>query len=185
MRKIFSTTNSEIIKQNPYWTYMCDNYVMPNGEIGEYHYVKSVGSVFIIPRAADGKFLMTKQFRYLNEMNSIEFPGGGIVPNLSIEQNAQKELSEEVGVCAEQLTLLGKFNPCNGVTNEICYVFLAEELIPINVEKDPSEQIEVVQMTLQQINNAIKTNLIWDGMTLAAWTLYNSIYINFVENENA
>ncbi len=178
MSKIFETISSEIIKQNPYWTYQFDKYVMPNNMIGEYHYVKSFGSVFIIPITSDGKFLMTKQYRYLNGKDSIEFPGGGIIPNLSIEHNALKELAEETEFSAQKLTLIGKFNPCNGITNELCSVFVAENLIPNKAPKEESEKIEVIQMSLQEINNSISTNLIWDGMTMAAWSLYINIYIN-------
>ena len=178
MSKIFETISSEIVKTNPYWTYQLDKYIMPNGEIGNYHYVKSFGSVFIIPTTSDGKFLLTKQYRYLNGRDSLEFPGGGIIPDLSPLENARKELAEETDFTSNDLTLLGVFNPCNGITNEICSVYLAEKLIPIKVEKDASEDIIVVPMTAEQINKSIATNELWDGMTLAAWTLYNNVYLN-------
>ena len=60
MAKIFDTISSQIIKSNPYWSYRLDTYIMPNGEPGDYHFVKSHGSVFIIPIAATIKTITPK-----------------------------------------------------------------------------------------------------------------------------
>ena len=174
MHDSFSTISSKDVIINPYWTYALDNYVMPSGRIGEYHYVKSRGSVFVIARDANGNYLMTKQYRYLNRKYSIEFPGGGMLPGINPDDNARKELAEELELAANQLIFIGEFNPCNGMTDEICSVYLAEDLHPIESEKDESELIEPVTMTEKEINQAIRTNNIWDGMTLAAWALYNN-----------
>lgn len=175
MAEIFETISSQIIKVNPYWSYQMDTYIMPNGQPGDYHFVKSHGSVFIIPIADNGSFYLTAQYRYLNKKQSIEFPGGGVNPKYSIIDNAIKELAEELGLKAKQLTEIGIFNPCNGMTDEICTVFAAYGLEKIEAVPDESEQIETITMTKTEINNAIKKNEIWDGMTLAAWSLYNII----------
>lgn len=175
MAEIFDTISSQIIKNNPYWSYQMDTYIMPNGQPGDYHFVKSHGSVFIIPIADNGAFYLTAQYRYLNKKQSIEFPGGGVNPDYSIRDNAVKELAEELGLKAEQLTEIGNFNPCNGMTDEICTVFVAYGLENIEAVPDDSEQIETITMTKTEINNAIKKKEIWDGMTLAAWSLYNII----------
>jgi hypothetical protein len=69
--------------------------------------------------------------------------------------------------------LIGEYNPYNGVTNEICHVFVAEGLEYINkFESDESEEFEILEMTGNEINKKIKSGEIWDGMTLAAWGLY-------------
>lgn len=175
MAEIFDTISSQVIKVNPYWSYTLDSYIMPNGQPGDYHFVKSHGSVFIIPIADNGSFYLTAQYRYLNKKQSIEFPGGGVNPDYSIRDNAAKELAEELALKAEQLTEIGTFNPCNGITDEICTVFIASGLEVTIAAQDGTEQIEVITMTKTEINNAIKTKEIWDGMTLAAWSLFNII----------
>ncbi len=167
----FGQISSELIFKNPYWDYKKDVYKLPNNENGEYHYIETSGSVFVIP-IFNSKLILVNQFRYLNQQFSLEFPGGGINPNFNTAMNAQKELSEESGFKSNKLSLIGKFNPFNGVTNEFCFVFLAEELIKYQANADASEEFEILNLTVQEFEQKIADGTIWDGMTLAAWSLF-------------
>ncbi|MFA6572096.1 MAG: NUDIX hydrolase, partial [Bacteroidota bacterium] len=111
-------------------------------------------------------------YRYLNKRLSIEFPGGGIKTGQTSIETAVAELKEECGVKAEKFILLGEFNPFNGVTNEISSVYVAEELSECKAEPDDTEEFEILRLTYNEINEKIKTGEIWDGMTLAAWSLF-------------
>jgi len=118
---------------------------------------------------------MTKQYRYLNQKPSIEFPGGGIKKGLEPLQNAMEELEEESGYCTNNIIELGSFNPFNGVTDEICHVFLARDLVKCKAKPEPSEEFEIFEINHEKIINFIKRGEIWDGMTLAAWSVYQSL----------
>lgn len=168
----FKKLDSEVIHSNPYWDYNIDRYVMPNGISAEYYYVRSNGSTFIIPITDDDKIILVRQFRYLNQQISLEFPGGGLKSGISIEKNAQEELQQETGFFASNLELIGKYNPCNGMTNELCHVFVGYNLNQSKIEADESEEIEVLYFSKSEIINLIKSDEIWDGMTLAAWSLF-------------
>lgn len=178
MLKELNQISSDIIHQNPFWTYRHDEYQMPNGKTGDYYYVDSPGSVFVIPVTADGKILMTRQFRYLNKSVSLEFPGGGAKPKLSALDNAKAELREETGGISEDFEILGKFNPFKGVTNEICVVFLAKNVIFSNAQPEESEEFEIYLLTPSEINGKIQSGELWDGMSLAAWALYLCKYMD-------
>jgi ADP-ribose pyrophosphatase len=171
MKKKFETLESETIIDNPYWEYRRDKYILPGGDTGDYHYVHSNGSTFIIPFLDDETLILTKQYRYLNNRTSIEFPGGGIAKELSPVVNALKELEEETGYSARQLDFLGKFNPFNGVTDEMCYVFTAKQLFGVDALPEESEEIEIIKLNMKSIRELIKKGEIWDGMTLAAFSL--------------
>lgn len=173
----YSLVSTKIISQNPYWSYKLDKYVLPDLSEGDYHYVETPGSVMVIPKTNDDKFIMVKQFRYLNQKVSIEFPGGGIKPQIGELQSAINELSEEAGISSNSITKVGEFNPFNGVTNEICNVYLAQELQFHHANPDNSEEFDIVRLDAEQINELIKTNEIWDGMTLASWSFY---YLNIL-----
>lgn len=170
----FERIDSELLKANPYWEYWLDKYRLPNGSAGDYHYVKSNGSTIVIPKDRDGSIYLVEQFRYLNQKLSIEFPGGGIKKGLTPEQNAAEELKEEIGFTAGKLSFIGIYNPFNGVTDEICYVYLAEDLDYIGASPDISESVKTVKHSKKQLIENIKNNQIWDGMTLAAWCLFNN-----------
>lgn len=167
----FDTISSDVILSNPYWDYVKELYVLPSGANGEYHFVKSRGSVMIIPSTKNGKIIMTGQYRYLNKKYSFEFAGGGIKPNSDPFQSAIEELKEETGYVGD-IEMIGSFNPFNGVTNEICYVFTAKNCILTVSSPDESEEIVSVEMTTNEIIEKIKNGDIWDGMTIAAFSIY-------------
>ncbi|MBM2813519.1 MAG: nudF [Ignavibacteria bacterium] len=172
MLKKLNTLSSELKFTNPYWEYKFDKYELPNGEIGNYHYINSRGATLVIPVCDDGSIVMLRQFRYLNQMASIEFPGGGIKEGNTPEKNAYEELKEETGFIAGKLKSIGFFNPYNGVTNEICNVYLAEKLTESEAKPEDTEEFEILFLNKQQMIELIKKGEIWDGMTLAAWSLY-------------
>ncbi len=162
---------TEIKFSNYWWSYRVDKYLLPDGKEGEYHYAFTYGSAFIVPVDQDGKILMVKQYRYLNDRFSIEFPGGGVKKENNHDAEARKELIEETGFDGE-LEYAGMFNPYNGVTNEICKVYIARNLKPSKAyKKDDSEEFEMFTYTPGEIDEMIANNEIYDGMTLASWAL--------------
>ncbi len=127
----------------------------------------------IIPLLDPETFLMVRQYRYLHRQFSIEFPGGGRPEHLSSAEAAALELRGETGYTAHTLELLGSFNPCNGVIEELCSVFVARELQPDDsIQPDDTETFEVLTVRLNQFRHLVATGEIWDGMTLAAYTLW-------------
>ncbi len=161
----------EIIHRNPWWTYRRDDVTLPSGSRGEYHYVHTPGSVMVIPLLADGRILMVRQYRYLNDRESVEFPAGGIKEGQESEAAARAELREEAGVEADVLETIGRFNPFNGVTDELCVVYVARELSPCAAHPDETEEFEVLRCEEEELRRMISDGRVWDGMTLAAWAM--------------
>ncbi len=167
--------SSESVHRNPYWHYKRDVYRLRSGAEADYWYAFTHGSVFIIARHDDGSFVLTKQYRYLNQRVSLEFPGGGLAEGVDALDQAKAELEEEAGFIAESWTFLGSFNPMNGLTNELCHVFLAKQLLSTSARPEESEEFEIHRLHAQDIRKAIAERELWDGMTLAAWALYSSV----------
>ena len=157
--------------QNDHWSYKIDEFRLENGERGVYHYVHTFGSSMVIPVSSNGKILMVKQYRYLNERESIEFPCGGMKEGISYKENALKELREETGFSAGTITEIGEFAPFTGAADEISKVFLAKDLFHSPLPKDTTEEFELLEISPKEIEELINKNIIWDGLTLAAWSL--------------
>ena len=163
--------STQVIFTNNWWSYKVDKYLLPSGKEGEYHYCFTHGSAFVVPVHSSGKILMVKQYRYLNDRFSIEFPDGGVKKEDNHEKDAFKELIEETGFEGE-LEYAGLFNPYNGVTNEICKVYIARNLKPSSMyKKDDSEEFVILEYSKAELEKMISLNEIYDGMTLAAWAL--------------
>jgi ADP-ribose pyrophosphatase len=163
--------STETVHTNPWFSYKIDDYLATDGNEAKYYYAFTYGSVFIIPITEGGKILMVKQYRYLNDRFSFEFPGGGIKENEDEIYASRKELIEETGFDGD-FEKVGMYNPCNGLTNEICHVFIARNLHPSHeFTKDSTEEFEVEEYSVAEIEEMIFTNEIYDGMTLASWAM--------------
>jgi ADP-ribose pyrophosphatase len=150
---------------------MQDIFELPTGKRREYHYVHSNGSALVIPILADRSILMVNQYRYLLDRESLEFPCGSVKDGATHEQTAWHEMAEETGHSAKQLFQIGEFNPYNGVTDEICRVYVARELQHVGDNPDETEEFELVPVTPAQVDEKIQSGEIWDGMTIAAWAI--------------
>lgn len=171
MKFEIKTISSKVLYSNPYWNYCLDRYSIDSKEF-DYHYVNSRGSVIVIPKLNDTTFVMVEQYRYLNKKNSIEFPGGGVQLNSDYETSAKNELEEETGYTCSDLVFIGEFNPCNGITNEICRVYLANKLNQIVSRHEETEKIKLLYLSLEEINQLIKSNKIWDSMSISSLYFY-------------
>ena len=170
--------SSKIVHKNPWWTYTLDTFHIPNGVSGEYHYVHTEGSCMIVPVLDDGRIILVNQYRYLCDKESIELPCGGVKPGNTYDEMAHLELEEEVGYLAGSWSVAGEFNPFNGATDEICKVFIARELQSSQPKPDKTEEFEIVMASPEEIERMIQEKKIWDGMTLAAWMLVRTQFVN-------
>lgn len=156
---------------NPWWTYCLDTYRLPSGNGGEYHSVHTNGSSMVVPLQEDGRVIMVNQYRFLVDRESLEFPCGSVKAGATHEQTAWHELAEETGYSARTLLQAGEFNPYNGITDEMCRVYIARELHYVGENPDETEEFERVGLTPGEVDGKIRDGTIWDGMTIAAWAI--------------
>ncbi|MCB9206707.1 MAG: NUDIX hydrolase [Ignavibacteriales bacterium] len=168
--KTWKKLTEKTIFKNNHWSYNLDNFEIEGGTKGEYHYVHTLGSTMVVPFISPNEILLVNQYRYLNQKESLEFPCGSIEDGLSIEENAIKEFREETGKSGK-LKFVGEFSPYTGASDEMCTVFIAENLIDSPLPSDETEEFEIVKMQISEFEKLIKENKIWDGLTLSAWIL--------------
>jgi len=163
--------SSSIHVRNPWWTYKRDAFRLPSGAEGEYHYVHTNGSSLIVPVLSDGRLALVNQYRYLCDRESLEFPCGGVKDNHTYDDTATQELEEEAGLIAREWLIAGEFDPYNGVTNEICRVYVARGLTQVPSKPDMTEEFEILRLTPEESEARMISGVIWDGMTMAAWSI--------------
>jgi len=155
-----------------YYRLSHDRYVLPNGDVGDYHYIDIPGSTMIVPRLDDGRLVLVSQHRYLIGRSSVEFPAGGMPRGVEPLANAERELEEETGYRAGRIERIGAFAPYNGVSNEMCHVFVADDLVAGPAAPEATEEdLRVVTMTPDEVRSRIASGEIWDGMTIASFHL--------------
>jgi ADP-ribose pyrophosphatase len=172
--KSWKKLSGEVLFKNNWWEYKRDEVELPTRKKGEYHYVFTNGSSMVVPMMDDGRVLMVRQYRYLNDRESIEFPCGSVKDGSSHDETAWHELAEETGYSAGRLFMVGEFNPYNGVTPEMCHVYIARNLQHVGGTPDETEEFELLPLTAEEIEGRIRAGDIWDGMTIAAWSIVKS-----------
>ena len=170
--------SSRLIDKNPWWTYTLYSFQIPGGIEGKYYYVHTEGSSMIVPVLDDGKIILVNQYRYLCDKESVEFPCGGVKSGHRYDEMARIELEEEAGYVAKSLESAGEFNPFNGVTDEICRVFIARGLTKVQAKPESTEAFELIAVSPGEIESMISKKVIWDGMTLAAWMLVRNVFLD-------
>ena len=167
--KPWKKLSESVVFRNPYWTYKRDAFELPSGKPGEYHYIHTNGSSMVVPIMEDGALLLVNQHRYLLGRESAEFPCGSVKDGATYEETARQELREEAGYAPGSLLLTGEFNPFNGVTDEMCRVYVARDLAFVGATPDETEEFELFLLAPAEVEARIRSGVIWDGMTIAAW----------------
>ncbi len=171
MLKRWNRLSTKVVFENPWWTYKLDTFEIDRGVSGEYHYVHTEGSSMVIPVTPQGDILLVKQFRYLSQRESIEFPCGSVKPGHRHLETAHLELAEETGRGALEMVEVGKFNPYNGITSETCKVYVARQLELRAAQPDETEEFELLSRAPEEVDSMVRDGTIWDGMSLAAWLI--------------
>ncbi|MEK7680497.1 MAG: NUDIX hydrolase [Patescibacteria group bacterium] len=166
------TISSQIIKDNGYWKYKHDKYVLPSGRECDYFYGETTGNSIIIPVLDDGNLLLVRQHRYLRSKPSVEFPGGAIDEGETPLEAAKRELLEETGFSSTNLIMIGTFEPNVGLFRDESHIFIANELTKSKeMSPDESESLEILSRRPDEFDEMAKHGEIWDGQMLAAWAI--------------
>ncbi len=173
--KTWKKISESVLFRNPWWTYKRDRIRLPSGKQGEYHYVHTNGSSMVVPILEDGTVVLVNQYRYLLDRESVEFPCGSVKEGSTHDETARQELVEETGYAATSMIRVGEFNPYNGVTSEMCRVYVARDLRFVGGTPDATEEFEIVRAIPAEIDALIGTGVVWDGMTIAAWSIAKPI----------
>ena len=161
--------SSEYIIKRPWLTARKDKLQLPDGRINpEYYVLEYPDWVNIIAIREDGKFIMERQYRHGIQMTGYEIPAGVIEKGETPLEAAKRELWEEtgyVGDCWEELLTEA---PNSSTCTNFCHSFIARNLKKVDGQHlDPTEDISVIIMTLDEVRNLLFNNEIKQALMLA------------------
>ena len=150
-------------------------FVGPDGYTFERDMVRHVGAVCIVPLEDDGDTVRcVRQYRAPLETAIIEVPAGKLdIDGEDLVEAARRELAEEVGAAAAQLTELGAFYNSPGFTDERTTCFLAEGLSEVGTSLQGIEELHmtVEPIRLSDLHALVARGRLVDGKTIIALAL--------------
>lgn len=165
-------TETQISSRKVYDGHIVHLYVdevrLENGKTAVREVIRHQGAVCVVPLCADGDVLLVRQFRYPFGTVLLEAPAGKIDPGEDIFAAAKRELSEETGSAAAELTYLGAYYPSVAYLDEVIHLFAARGLSEGDMHLDDDEFLDVVRMPLKTAVNMTLAGQIPDGKTQAA-----------------
>ena len=148
---------------------------MPNGTTAMREVVEHPGGVGVIALTDEGEVLLVRQYRYPYGEITIEIPAGKRDPGEDPLETGKRELAEETGTTADNITPLGTIYPTPGYTNEVIHLYLATGLHFAEQHTDEDEFLDVLRVPLAELVERVMAGEIPDGKTqiaaLKAWKL--------------
>ncbi|MFK7949381.1 MAG: NUDIX domain-containing protein [Saprospiraceae bacterium] len=143
--------------------------INPSGGDGIYGVVHFKNyAIGIIPLDENGYTWLVGQYRYPLDMYSWELPeGGGLLDDEPLE-SAKRELREEVGISATKWTKIMDIHTSNSITDELGFVYVAQDLTFGETEHEDVEKIEIRKVHFSELVEMTMNGQITDSITIAS-----------------
>ncbi len=150
-----------------------DEVRFPDGSIGSLEMVRHPGASAIVPVLGalddpDPELVLIRQYRYAAEQYLYEIPAGRLDPGETPVACASRELLEETGYRAAEVTKLFTMYTTPGFTDEKIHLFMASGLVAGEHQREADEFMELVPTRLSRALSMIERGEIQDAKTALA-----------------
>ncbi|MDR1563996.1 MAG: NUDIX hydrolase [Oscillospiraceae bacterium] len=142
-----------------------DEITLPNGAPAKREVVEHHGGVCVAPLTAEGELIFVRQFRYPYKEVLLELPAGKLEKGEEPLAAGLRELKEETGAEALNVTDLGKLYPSPGYCGEVIHMYLSEVAAIGKTNPDEDEFLETVTIPLEKAVQMVIDGEIRDAKT--------------------
>ena len=161
--------SSRSVFDNPWMTVLEDHVRNPGGGENRYGYVHFKNlAIAVVPLDDEDHTWIVGQDRYTLGEYSWEVPMGGSPLWDDRVRSAHRELREETGLTAGRMTEIMRVHPSNSITDEVGYIYLAEDLTEGEAEPEETENISVRRLPLAEAVAMVTRGEITDAISCLA-----------------
>jgi ADP-ribose pyrophosphatase len=161
---------SKYIIQRPWATLSVDKLELPNGNIKDEYYVLEYPTwVNMVAITEDGNVLFVKQYRHGADQIMVELPAGVVEDDEEPEVAARRELLEETGYAFDKIEYICELFANPATSGNLTYTYLLTGGKKVQEQDlDSSEDIEVVEMTIEEAKKFLFDNKIGQALHSSA-----------------
>lgn len=137
---------------------------------------KGHGAVMIVPFYDDDHILLIREYGAGTHQYELGFPKGLIDAGESPFQAANRELKEEAGYGANDLSDLINVSMAPTFFNAKMHIVIAKDLYPERLEGDEPEPLEVVKWPLSNIDELLARDDFTEARSIAALLLVDKLH---------
>lgn len=169
----FRHLGDDHVHQGHIWHVVVADFEAPDGRRFRRDIVRSPGSVGVVPLVFDAEgvasVVLVRQYRPPYERDVIEIPAGmRDVPGEDPAETGRRELVEEAGLAAGEISHLVDLLPSPGMTDSVCSIYLATDCTPVDHDRHGPEEdhMEVLHVPLDEALGMIDRGEIADAKTV-------------------
>lgn len=175
----FKVTKTDKIFEGHVFDIKVDQIEYDSGNKGVREVIMHNGGAVVLPITKEGKVVFVKQYRYPFDEFMYELPAGKLEKNEDPEKCATRELTEETGYTSDKVSYLGRIYTSPGFCDEILYIYLAEDLIPGEHNREEGEDgMEMFELTMEEVDKMIADGKIVDGKSISGLYYYKNKKLN-------
>ncbi len=126
------------------------------------------GSVMIVPLLDASTIVLVREYGTGVDDYVLGFPKGAMEQDEDLVLTAERELKEEAGYGARDLSVVAKFSASPGYMDSVMHVVIARELYPERIAGDEPEEIEVVLWSLTDVDALLSHPQFHEARSIAA-----------------
>jgi len=163
----FKLMKSETLFNGKVFDLKVDHIEYDSGNLGIREVAVHPGGAAVVAVKDDGKIILVKQFRHPIQQAILELPAGKLDKGEDPLVCAERELSEETGYKAGKIIKLGLISTSPGFCTEILHIYLAENLVAGNHNREEGELgMEILEFSMEEIDRMIINGEIIDAKTI-------------------
>jgi ADP-ribose pyrophosphatase len=157
---------SETVFEGNFLHVQRDQVALPDGKVATREFIRHPGAVMIVPLLDDGRLLMERQYRYPMGRVMLEFPAGKLDAGEPPFECAVRELEEETGYRAREWAHAGVLHNAIAYSDEGIEIYFARGLTPGRQHLDDGEFLELVQLSVAELDAMCADGRVTDAKTL-------------------
>ena len=173
-RERWRTLRVDYLYESPWCSFRVDEVLLPDGVEIEYGILESAGFAAMVPITEGGSVVLVRQWRQPVGGFTLELPGGGLERGEDPQETVQRELLEETGYCAEELSHLVSVHVSPGRSTEVCHLFRCRAVRTFSGPRpEPTEFVSPVELPFAE---AVRK--VFDGEITAATTVLGLLMVS-------